>query len=136
MEEQGFSVRDRRIRHEDDASAPQPEKAEAAASAAGPAGGEDPGAFAMGDQSPAIDFSAFAFSLAHSALILMGLEPTPEGEVLEPNLEAARQNIDILAMLEEKTRGNLTRDEAEFIARLLYTLRMSFVEVSKARPAG
>lgn len=133
MEEQGFSVRDRRIRHDDDAAQPTPR--EAAPSAREPDRPEG-GGFSMAAQHPAIDFSAFAFSLAQWALIFMGLEPSPEGEILEPHLEAARQNIDILAMLEEKTRGNLTSEEGEFIAKLLYTLRMSFVEVSKAGPAG
>jgi hypothetical protein len=83
-----------------------------------------------------IDFTAFAFSLAQWALIFMGLEASPDGAEQPLNLDAARQNIDILAMLEEKTRGNLTTEESEFVTKMLYTLRMSFVEVSKSQQAG
>ena len=90
----------------------------------------------MSDPPSSIDFTAFAFSLAQWALIFMGLEPSPDGTEQAPNLDAARQNIDILAMLEEKTRGNLTAEEREFVTKMLYTLRMSFVEVSKSQQAG
>ncbi len=140
MEENQFKVRDRRIDHQsDDAPAapvgdetetpPEQAPVDRAATAEGDG-------FSMADQSRSIDFTAFAFSLAQMALVFMGLEPHPDGEKTPVNLDAARQNIDILSMLEEKTRGNLTAEEAEFISKLLYTLRMGFVEVSKAHSAS
>jgi Domain of unknown function (DUF1844) len=142
-EEKGFSVRDRRIRHDGEAES----AAEAAASAPGPegpaaaaaTGGKEAAAghgFSMGQELPPIDFSAFVFSLARTALIHMGLESHPETGGEAANLEAARETIDVLGMLEDKTRGNLTPEEAELISKMLYTLRMSYVEVARAHGAG
>jgi Domain of unknown function (DUF1844) len=142
-EEKGFSVRDRRIRHDGEAES----AAEASAAAPGPEGpaaaaatGEKEAAaghgFSMGQELPPIDFSAFVFSLARTALIHMGLESHPETGGEAANLEAARETIDVLGMLEDKTRGNLTPEEAELISKMLYTLRMSYVEVARAHGAG
>ena len=78
---------------------------------------------------PAIDFSTFILSLSTSALYQLGLAPDPEtGEAAEPNRLIARQTIDTLEMLREKTRGNLEPDEAKLVESLLYELRMRFVE--------
>ncbi len=78
---------------------------------------------------PAIDFSTFILSLSTSALYQLGLAPDPEtGETAEPNRLIARQTIDTLEMLREKTRGNLEPDEAKLVESLLYELRMRFVE--------
>jgi hypothetical protein len=90
----------------------------------------------MGHELPPIDFSAFVFSLARTALIHMGLENHPETGGQDANLEAARETIDVLGMIEDKTRGNLTPEEAELISKMLYTLRMSYVEVARAHGAG
>ena len=90
----------------------------------------------MGPETPPIDFSAFVFSLARTALIHLGLESHPETGGEAANLEAARETIDVLGMLEEKTRGNLTPDESELISKMLYTLRMSYVEVARAASSG
>lgn len=57
--------------------------------------------------------------------------PTPDGKVLPVNLPRAQEMIDLLALLEEKTKGNLTPDEATLLGNLLYTLRLQYVE--KAR---
>jgi len=83
-----------------------------------------------------IDFTSFAYSLGHAALIFMGLEANPDTGEKSVHLEAARQHIDILGMLEDKTRGNLSAEEQEFMDKLLYTLRLSFVEVSRTQTAG
>ncbi len=79
-----------------------------------------------------IDFSTFAISLGTSALYHMGVVDVPEqGEPPQKNLTLARQTIDTLEMLEEKTRGNLDAQEAKLMESLLYELRMRFVEIEK-----
>ena len=85
----------------------------------------DPGAL------PGIDFSTFLLSLSTSALYHMGVVLHPEsGEAAEPNPMLARQTIDTLEMLHEKTRGNLDDEEKKLFEGLLYELRMRFVELT------
>jgi len=85
-----------------------------------------------GGELPQIDLSTFILSLSTSALYQMGLVPGPEGvKVPEPNRALARQTIDTLEMLQEKTRGNLDPQESKLFENLLYELRMRFVEVAK-----
>ncbi len=83
---------------------------------------------------PAIDFSTFVLSLGTSALYQLGeigdSESGTEGPV-EPNLPIARQTIDTLEMLTEKTRGNLTDTESKLLESILYELHMRYVEASK-----
>ena len=75
-----------------------------------------------------IDFYTFVLSLGSSALIHLGDVPHPEtGEPQPPNLSVAHQTIDILAMLQEKTRGNLTPAEEKFLENLLTDLRLRYV---------
>ena len=76
---------------------------------------------------PHIDFATFVVSLSHSALQHLGDAEHPEGK----NLPMARQTIDILGLLQEKTRGNLSGDEERLLTQVLYDLRMRFVEVSR-----
>ncbi|HEU4404308.1 MAG TPA: DUF1844 domain-containing protein [Polyangiaceae bacterium] len=80
---------------------------------------------------PHIDFSTFIVSLSHSALTHLGDAPQPDGSV-ERDLALARQTIDILGLLQEKTHGNLTGDEERLLTQVLYDLRMRFVEVSRS----
>jgi hypothetical protein len=78
-----------------------------------------------------ISFTAFVISLASSAAMHLGDLPDPEGaQAPEPNLEGAQQMIDILALLDEKTRGNLSAEERQVLEQVLYELRLRFVEVS------
>jgi len=78
---------------------------------------------------PALSFTAFVLSLASTAAIHFGDLADPQsGEPIEPNLEAAAQMIEILALLETKTRGNLTPEERQVLEQVLYELRMRFVE--------
>ena len=81
---------------------------------------------------PQIDFATFVLSLSHSALMHLGEAPHPETDQIEVNLPLAKQNIDILGLLEEKTKGNLTGDEERLVAQVLFDLRMRFVERSKS----
>jgi len=101
----------------------------------GSAGAEEPGAAKPSEAErglPKADFASLAISLGHSALYHLGLVADPEsGKKGARNLALARQTIDILEMLEEKTRGNLRADEARLLEELLYDLRMRFVEASK-----
>ena len=79
---------------------------------------------------PELSFTAFVISLATTAAIHLGDIPDPAtGQPLEPNIEGAKQMIDILALLEEKTRGNLTAEERQVMEQILYELRMRYVEI-------
>jgi hypothetical protein len=82
---------------------------------------------------PRVDFVTFVLSLSHSALMHFGEAPNPETGSVEKNLPLARQTIDLIAMLEEKTRGNLTGDEERLIGQILFDLRMRYVELSKTK---
>ncbi len=84
------------------------------------------------DALPHIDFATFILSLSHSALMHLGEAPHPETGTVERNLPLARQTIDLISMLEEKTRGNLVGDEERLIGQILFDLRMRFVEQSKS----
>ena len=74
-----------------------------------------------------ITFSSFVMSLATQALIQLGDMPPPQGLNLPVDREAAKQSIDILSMLEEKTRGNLDQEEGGLIEEILHNLRMSYI---------
>jgi Domain of unknown function (DUF1844) len=85
--------------------------------------------------SEALSFTAFVLSLASTAAIHFGDLPDPQtGELLEPNLEGAEQMIEILSLMEEKTRGNLTAEERQVLEQVLYELRMRFVEMKDDKP--
>jgi hypothetical protein len=85
----------------------------------------------MPDPSPALSFTAFVLSLASTAAIHFGDLPDPlSGESVEPNLDGAAQMIEILSLMEQKTRGNLTAEEREVLEQVLYELRMRFVEAT------
>jgi hypothetical protein len=82
---------------------------------------------------PHVDFATFVLSLSHSALVHLGEAPNPETGGLERNLPLARQTIDLIAMLEEKTKGNLSGDEERLLGQILFDLRMRYVESTKAK---
>ena len=80
---------------------------------------------------PLLSFTAFVLSLASTAAIHFGDLPDPvSGERIEPNLGGAAQMIEILSLMEQKTRGNLTAEEREVLGQVLYELRMRFVEAT------
>jgi hypothetical protein len=82
---------------------------------------------------PALSFTAFVLSLASTAAIHFGDLPDPaSGQATEPNLDGAAQMIEILSLLEQKTKGNLTAEERQVLEQVLYELRMRFVEASGA----
>jgi hypothetical protein len=85
------------------------------------------------DSLPGVDFATFILSLNHAALLHLGAAPDAGAGAAEKDLSLARQTIDLIGMLEEKTRGNLTGDEERLVAQILFDLRMRFVEQSKPK---
>jgi len=85
----------------------------------------------MAEEKKAIDFNTFVLSLVSSAQVHLGLIPNPVTKQTETNIEAARQTIDIIAVMKDKTKGNLTADEERLLDYCLYDLRMKFVDMNK-----
>jgi Domain of unknown function (DUF1844) len=78
---------------------------------------------------PPLSFTGFVLSLASTAAIHFGDLPDPStGQPVPANLDGAAQMIEILALLEQKTRGNLTAEERQVLEQVLYELRMRFVD--------
>jgi len=124
----GFSVSDRRsfsTTGEPRAAETQPEPAPAADKA--PATGST-----RAPELPPVDFHTFVLSLGSSALLALGEIESPDSGGPAKDLALAKHTIDILAMLEQKTRGNLKTDEEKLISSLLYDLRLRYVEANKA----
>ncbi len=130
-EEQGFVVRDKRGRAaSDEPSTPMPETSQAP---------EPQASFDSSEpipQMPPLTFSSFVFSLGTSSLMLMGETLDPEQPPSPVNLPQAKEIIDILSMLEEKTKGNLSTEEASIIGDMLYTLRMKYVSATSGVPSS
>ncbi len=82
-------------------------------------------------QLPEISFASFIISLSSSALYLLGDIPDSATNKTQRNLTLAKQTIDILGLLKEKTVGNLTREESQMLESLLYDLRMRYVDELK-----
>lgn len=87
---------------------------------------------------PPATFEFLVFSLKMQAEMRLGLLKLGEGMDEELNLPAARHTIDMLAMISEKTRGNLSMEEQRLIDNSLTELRFRFVQVSEsaAKPAA
>jgi hypothetical protein len=130
-----FIIKDRRIFAEGEPEkqdretkeeAAKPSKEEITASESGEAAA--PKEEATDYQLPKINFATFIFSLNSSVLVQLGLIEDPSTGKKTKNLPLAKQTIDILGMLEEKTRGNLTKDEETMLKNILYDLRMIYVK--------
>jgi hypothetical protein len=85
----------------------------------------------QGEAQRPIDFTAFLLGLASTALIHLGVAPHPETGQARVDLVQARQSLDLLGMLRDKTRGNLTAEEEKLFDNLLTDLRLRFVEASR-----
>jgi len=81
-------------------------------------------------------FIEFVMMHAQNAALFLGQIPNPKTGEGEVNLELAKMFIDQLGMIQEKTRGNLTNEEATVLRNALANLQMAFVEVSQATPGG
>jgi hypothetical protein len=80
---------------------------------------------------PKVDLTTFVLSLSSSALVHLGEVPEPESGRISTDLSLARHTIDVLAMLEEKTKGNLSNDECRLFKDILFELRMKYVQKAK-----
>lgn len=81
-----------------------------------------------GPHMPEINFATFIFSLNSSALVHLGIISDPATGGKSKNIAMAKQTIDILVMLQEKTSGNLTNDEENMLKSMLYDLRILYVK--------
>ncbi|MGD9504191.1 MAG: DUF1844 domain-containing protein [Syntrophobacteraceae bacterium] len=142
-EEKGFVVKDRRkisLDDEDKGAGAKP-AAEAASEPREEQAKEDFKKASQAEQNrsrmalPEVTFSTFVFSLSSSALVHLGEIPDPGSQRVETDLPLAKQIIDTLGVLDEKTRGNLNPDEDNLMKSVLYDLRMRFVQKSDARKA-
>jgi len=102
---------------------------------ASPAAAPPPGAQTKRPETPAIEinFSTFVISLSTQALAHLGEIPDPMSNRMEIDLGAAKQMIDILGLLKEKTKGNLDKSEAALMDSVLYDLRLKFVERARGQ---
>ena len=133
-EEKGFVIKDKRTfsqetgepKEEQTQEAPEERAAESAEKEAPQT--EAKAAEGEETQLPEINFSTFIISLNASALVQLGVIEDPASGTKVKNLPVAKQTIDILNMLEEKTRGNLTKEEENIIKNVLYDLRILYVK--------
>ncbi len=80
---------------------------------------------------PEVNFSSFLLSLSSSILLHLGEIADPQSGEKKKDLALAKQSIDIIRLLRDKTKGNLTQEEEKLLEHLLYDLRMRFVNASK-----
>ena len=131
-EDKGFVVKDRRKVSLEDA-----ESDEASGAAPETATSAETGKSSEATEQhyrplPQVSFSTFVFSLSSSALVHLGEMQDPETEKVELDLPMAKQIIDTLGMLQEKTRGNLDAQEDRLLKSVLYDLRLRYVQKSGA----
>ena len=134
-ESSGFKVVDRRSFSEDGTprgEASEPNKhSEAPATQSGPAlVPDEPLSDDFAEEGPS-GFGMLVSYLSTTAMFQLGMLPGPGGERIPVDLVNAHMTIDLLEVLQEKTQGNLTSDEAKMLEDVLYELRMTFVEVQK-----
>ena len=124
-DEQGFVIRDKRGR-----SAPEEPATSSTEPSAAPESLATPTSSESHPPAPPLTFASFVFSLGTSSLMLMGESLDPQQPSPPVNLPQAKEIIDILSMLEEKTKGNLSSEEASVLGDMLYTLRMKYVSAT------
>jgi len=130
-EESGFKVADRRLFTADgDLRDTEPEPASLDASI--PTLDASPGVASQPEQDMPMTFETLIFSLSTTALLQLGMAPHPETGKQEKDLPGAKQTIDILEILQQKTRGNLTADEGQLLEECLYDLKMTYVKALQA----
>jgi len=124
----GFVIKDKRLFAESGEARPQ-EETKAPASEEKPKPQETPEAATNQEANyPPVNFTNFVFSLSTSALFHFGDLSDSEDDKTQKNLPAAKQTIDILDMLNEKTKGNLDENENKLIQGVLYELKMRYVK--------
>lgn len=78
-----------------------------------------------------MNFEKLVASLYTTALVQLGMDPQSGAMRYQPDIMAARQTVDMLAILNEKTKGNLTSQESRLLENVLYELRMAYIEITK-----
>mgnify|MGYP000871784576 FL=1 len=133
--EKGFVIRDKRhfdeagnVRSEESPERPPKESPGEPAGETPAAGAEERLAGRREADYPKVDFVGFILSLSTTAMYHFGDIPDPYTQKSEKNLTAAKQTIDILDLLREKTRGNLSEQEKQILEEALYELKMRFVK--------
>ena len=133
-EDKGYTVEDRRYLHKSEEEKAEIKQEEAARQA----GAEAKEAYKASSQAPPgeakmpeLTFAAFLISLSSSAFIHLGDIPDPVTGEVKKDLDLAKQTIDLLGLLREKTRNNLEEDEEKLFAHLLYDLRMRYVRETR-----
>ena len=143
--QRGFTVKDRRrfsetgdVRESDAAQPSEPPASPPteAPSESMPAPEAERFAPPPGEAAEPVNFSTFVLGLSTQALLHLGEIPNPATRALETDLDAARQVIDILGMLADKTRNNLEPGEQSLLESALYDLRMRYVELRRAGAKG
>ena len=123
--DEGFVVRDRRgSGGAEKPAAPPPIPAASAEAKTPPVSEAGPGS------GMPVTFASFVISLGSSSLMLMGEQLDTQQPTMPVNLPQAKEIIDLLSVLEEKTKGNLTTDEQSVLRDMLYALRMKYVSLT------
>jgi hypothetical protein len=99
--------------------------------ASGEKGKDGEGRWSENDLLYEFGFSTFILSLSTSALVHLGELPDPITNKKEVNLQLAKQTISIIEMLKEKTKGNLTKEEASLLDNVLYDVRLKYLGQAK-----
>jgi hypothetical protein len=128
-QEEGFVIRDRRG---SSSGTERPAQAASSAPAASAASKEVPPLSAGGESSSGmpVTFASFVISLGSSSLMLMGEQLDPQQPAMPVNLPQAKEIIDLLSVLDVKTKGNLTAEEQTVLRDMLYALRMKYVSLT------
>jgi hypothetical protein len=132
-EDKGYTVNDRRFLHmsEEEKAKLQEEEQGRKAGAAEEKGPQEKAGRAEAEPQvplPEITFSSFLFSLSTAVFVNLGAVADPATGEAGKNLPLAKQTIDLLVLLREKTRNNLTREEEDLFDHLLYDLRMRYIK--------
>ncbi len=127
-QEQGFVIRDRRASGGSEIPAASSESAKGAASAS-----TSPVAPSRESPPLPVTFASFVISLGSSSLMLMGEQLDPHQSPMPVNLPQAKEIIDLLSVLEDKTKGNLTSEEQTVLRDMLYALRMKYVTLASPK---
>jgi hypothetical protein len=133
-EDKGYTVKDRRFLHmseEEKAALQKEEEARKAGEEKAPR--EETGRGSAGPEVPLpeITFPSFLFSLSTAVFVNLGAVADPATGEINRNLPLAKQTIDLLGLLREKTRNNLTKEEEDLFDHLLYDLRMRYIKEAK-----
>jgi hypothetical protein len=129
QEEQGFKVTDKRgSQEEHEPVVPEAsEKTEAKPTGETSSKKEERPPEQEGSSRPPIDFPSYILSYYTQGMVLLGEVPNPYTNKKEEDVEAAHHMIDILSMLEQKTKGNLSKDEQQLLESVIYELRIKYM---------